>query len=172
MTQGQQADADSGQKDVRRKGFDRRSSGTSLARVQVEIDRSQIRFFASVLELKNPIHHQVDAARERGYRDLVAPPSFFMAVEALAEAKRREAGRPTLLEAIRADFRYLLHGSERYTYFAPLCAGDRVEFATTIGDFSDKKGGALEFVTVRSEVSHAEYGSLIVAERALLHRFG
>src|SRR4051794_22242252 len=71
------------------KGFDRASTGFQLAPVQVEIDRSQVRFLAKVLGLRDRIHFDVDAARNRGFRDLVAPPSFFMVVEAAAEDARR-----------------------------------------------------------------------------------
>jgi acyl dehydratase len=125
-----------------------------------------------VLGLDDPIHFDAAAARAEGFRDLVAPPSFFMVVEAAAEDARNQRSQPTLFEAIAADFRYLLHGDERYTYVAPLCAGDRVTFSAVVGDFSDKKGGLIELVTVRSEISHPTFGVLVHGERTLLHRFG
>ena len=156
----------------RPRGFDRGSAGVQLLSVQVEIDRSQIRFLAKVLGLKDEIHFDVNAAREAGFRDLVAPPSILMVVEAAADEVRVKRDQPTLLHTLGADLRYLLHGDERYIYIAPLCAGDRVSFAATVGAFADKKGGLIEVVTIGSEISHATEGLLIRAERTLLHRFG
>jgi acyl dehydratase len=163
---------DQGDMLVRPKGFDRSAAGRQLAPVEVEIDRSQVRFLAQVLGLTAPIHFDVERARSNGYRDLVAPASFFMVIEAAAEEVRRQRSEPTLFEAIAADFRYLLHGEERYVYLTPVCAGDRVTLSATVGDFTDKKGGLIESVTVRSEIIHPVLGPLVRADRTLLHRFG
>jgi len=44
----------------------------------------------------------------------------------------------------------LLHGDERYHYEAPIYAGEEIVHATTVLEFYDKKGGAMEFVTFES----------------------
>ncbi len=150
--------------------FDRSTKGAALEPVPVQIERGRIRFFAQVLGEADPIHSDLDAARAAGHPDLVAPPSFFMVLEAAAHDERRRRGKPAAMELVKCDFRYLLHGDERYFYHAPIYAGEEVQHSTRVLDFYDKKGGAMEFVTFESTLSHPKRGVLVRAERTLLHR--
>lgn len=150
--------------------FDRTSRGATIGPVPVEIERGRIRFFSQVLGETDPRHSDVEAARAAGLSDLAAPPSFFMAVEALANEALKRQGRPTVMDLVRCDFRYLLHGDERFVYAAPIVAGETVSFSASVVDFYDKKGGAMEFVTIESVIAHAERGVLVRGLRTLLHR--
>lgn len=150
--------------------FDRSSRGKSVEQVPVLIERGRIRFFAQVLGETDPIHFDLDAARARGHPDLVASPSFFMVVEALANEDLQRRGIADVASLAKCDFRYMLHGEERYFYHAPIYAGEQVAFTSTIVDFYDKKGGAMEFATVKSTISHATRGVLVSAFRTFLHR--
>ena len=150
--------------------FDRGSKGRATPPVTVPIERGQLRFFARVLGETDPIHFDVDAARAEGHPDLVAPPSFFMAIEATANEELARIGQASALMLIKSDFRYLLHGDEHYSYHGLLYAGDAVSFETRIVDFVDKKGGTMELVLLESIVSHAARGVAIRARRTLLHR--
>lgn len=150
--------------------FDRSTKGARTEPVSVQIERGRVRFFASVLGEEDPVHYDPDAARKAGFRDLVAPASFFMVIEALANEELERRRLPSAASLVNCDFRYLLHGDERYFYTGQICAGDTVEFRTRIVDFYDKKGGAMEFVAFESEVAHPEHGLLMRSRRTLLHR--
>lgn len=150
--------------------FDRSRAGTSTPPVTVAVERDRIRFLSQVLGVKDAVHHDVAAARTAGYPDLLAPPSFAMVVEAMADAERARRGQPNLLELLRCDFRRLLHGGETYTYHGQIFAGDEVEFVTEVRAFHDKKGGALEIAEVGLRIAHAERGLLVAADRTLIHR--
>lgn len=152
--------------------FDRTKRGTRLGPIVVPIERGRIRFFSRVLGETDPIHFDVAEARAKGYPDLVAPPSFFMPIEAAANEERARLGQLPILNLINCDYRYLLHGDENYEYSGLIFAGDEVVLTTTIVDFYEKKGGAMEFVAIESELSHAERGLLVRARRTLLHRLG
>lgn len=152
--------------------FDRSTKGHALPTVSVEVERGQIRFFAKALGESDPIHRDIDAARAAGYPDLPALPSFFMAIEAMADEERALLGQPSLITLLRCDFRRLLHGDESYAYNGLVFAGDTLQFDTKIIDFYEKKGGLMEFVTIESTVTHAARGTLITATRTLLHRLG
>ena len=152
--------------------FDRSTKGLSFAPVTVQIERDRIRFFAKVLEATDPVHYDVEAARAKGYPDLVAPPSFFMVIEATANEELQRKGQVSAIERVGSDFKYLLHGDEQYEYHGSLYAGDVVTLTTSVIDFYDKKGGAMEFATLRSVVEHRDRGVLIRATRTMLHRFG
>jgi len=51
-----------------------------------------------------------------------------------------------VLELLDIDIAKILHGSQEFEYFAPICAGDVITVTSRIADMFDKKGGALEFV--------------------------
>ncbi|WP_174286966.1 MaoC family dehydratase N-terminal domain-containing protein [Sphingomonas bacterium] len=152
--------------------FDRSTKGLTVAPVFVPIERGRIQFFAQVLGITDPVHIDVNAARANGYPDLVAPPSFYMVIEAAANDELKRTGQPSTFDRIGCDYRYLLHGDESYEYIGPIFAGDEVSLTTTVVDFYDKKGGAMEFVTLRSSIEHADRGVLVRATRNLLHRLG
>ena len=162
--------SDAAQAVVPKRLFDRSKAGTRTSPVTVAVERDRIRFLSKVLGITDPVHHDVAAARAAGYPDLLAPPSFPMVVEAMANDERERRGQPNLFDLIRCDFRRLLHGGETYTYHGQIFAGDEVEFVTEIRGFQDKKGGALEIAEVALSLSHAERGLLVTADRILIHR--
>lgn len=150
--------------------FDRSTLGQPFPAVSVTIERGRILFFCEVLGERDPLHVDLAAARAAGYPDLVAPPSFFMAIEADAVTAMKQAGRPTPMEQIGCDFRYLLHGDEAYVYHGQVYGGDTLSVRMRVTDFYDKKEGAMEFATLAVDVEHAERGVVITATRTLLHR--
>lgn len=150
--------------------FDRGAKGATLPPLPVFVERGRIRFFAEVLGETGAVHIDVDAARAAGHPDLVAPASFFMVIEADANRERDRRGQRALLDMVGCDFRYLLHGEERYFYGGPIYAGEEVLVNSRVVDFYDKKGGAMEFVTIESTVTSPKRGTLVRAERSLLHR--
>lgn len=150
--------------------FDRATVGRSVVPVAVEIERGRIRFFAEVLGEGAAVHRDLEAARAAGHPDLVAPPSYVMVIEADANAELKRRGERSAFDLVCCDYRYLLHGDETYEYLGPIHAGEAVTFTTRVIDFYDKKGGAMEFVTLASEIRHAERGVLVRTTRTLLHR--
>lgn len=150
--------------------FDRSALGRSVGPVTVPVERGQVRFFARAVGETGRVHTDLAAARAAGHPDLVAPPSFIMAVEAAANEQLQERGERSIHALVGCDFRYLLHGDERYAYHGLIHAGETVTFTSRVTDFYDKKGGAMEFVVIESVVAHAERGDLVRATRSLLHR--
>ncbi len=152
--------------------FKRESKGLTLPPVTVSVERSRIQFFAQVLGEADPIHSDVDAARAKGYPDIVAPPSFFTVIEAQASAELSKCGHQPLAKVINCDFDYLLHADEKYTYSGYIFAGDEIVVQSSVLDFYDKKGGAMEFAILKMELTHPKRGSVLSATRTLLHRLG
>lgn len=150
--------------------FRRETKGRATRPTTVTVERGRIRSFAQSLGETDPIHSDLDHARGARHPDIVAPPSFFMVIEALANEEARRRGDPAILDVVGADFRYLLHGDEHYSYEGLIFAGDEVSLTARVTDFYDKKGGAMEFVTIESVVEHAERGVLVRCTRTLLHK--
>ncbi|MGI5133001.1 FAS1-like dehydratase domain-containing protein [Pseudonocardia sp. CA-107938] len=136
----------------------------------VRLERGRILSFARLLGETDPLFTDVQAARAAGHPDVAAPPSFPAVVESLAIAERRRQGTPDILETIGADFRYLLHGEQRFAYAGLMYAGEDVEAQTQVVDFYDKRGGLLEFVVLESTVRHRDRGPIVRSTRTLVHR--
>src|SRR5262245_57965365 len=116
-----------------RKGiFDRRTKGHSTTPVTVQVERGRIRFFAQVLGATDLVHSDVDFARGRGHPDLLASPTFFVVIEALANEELTRRGEPSAAQLVRFDYRYLLHADERYDYSGLVYAGDELTFTTHV----------------------------------------
>lgn len=150
--------------------FHRNRRGEETRPVSVTIERDRIRFFASVLGEMGAIHHDVEAAREAGYPDLVATPSFHFVVEACADEERHRQGELSVPDWIGCDLRYLLHGGEECRYEKPIFAGETVDVVVKILDFHEKKGGALEFAELETCITHPVRGLIMTSRRSLIHR--
>lgn len=150
--------------------FNRSTKGRTLPPITVAIERGRIQFFCRVLQESNPLHYDVVTARARGFADIVAPPSFYTVIDKCVNEERERLGQVSIPTLLKCGFRRLLHGDEKYEFSGLIFAGDEVTLTTTIVDFYDKKGGALEFVALASIVEHAARGVLVRATRTLLHR--
>jgi len=150
--------------------FKRDTKGTKTELITFDVEAGRISFFCETLGEMNPIHHDADAARAAGFRGIVAPPTFAMVVDTETGRTAERAGKASLPTLIGCNFARLLHGEERYDYHGLIFAGDRLAVSTEILGFEDKKGGALEFAHMRTEIRHAERGLLVTITRSLVHR--
>lgn len=114
------------------------------------ISRSRLRFFAKAIGQKDPVYTDLDAARAAGHRDLPVPPTFFTAIEL-------ESPDPfAWLDELGVDLRSILHGEQEFTYHAMAYAGDELSTRSTITDVYEKKGGALQFIVRRTEITNQD----------------
>jgi acyl dehydratase len=126
--------------------IDRAWLGRELPSSEMLVDRARLQFFARAIGETDPIYLDAGAARDAGYRDLPAPPTFLFSVEL-------DSGTTDwLLREMEIPLAKLLHGEQSFRYHQPVCAGDRITVRSTVSDIYDKKGGALEFVTRSSRV--------------------
>ena len=109
-----------------------------------QVGREAIRDFAASVGARSPIHHDVEAARAAGYRDLVAPPTF-----AVIPGQRTDAQFVTDPEA-GVDFSRVVHGEQRFVHHRPIVAGDELRGVLTID--SVRSAGGHTMVTMRSDL--------------------
>jgi acyl dehydratase len=128
--------------------IDKKHIGHALPPTLWDVEKGRIAFFAKVIGLTDPIHTDEAAARAAGYRGIVAPPTFFFGAESDSGA------RMGLFDTLKIDLGKVLHGEQRFDYFAPVCAGDTLRFETKVADIYEKKGGALEFVVNATTVTN------------------
>jgi acyl dehydratase len=103
------------------------------------VGREKIREFASAVGESDPRFHDVEAARQAGFADLVAPPMF-------ASVYGGRAVFPAILDPeVGIDFARMVHGGQEFTWHAPVVAGDEI---TTEAEFVDRaKRGDLTVFT-------------------------
>jgi acyl dehydratase len=136
--------------------IDRKWIGHELPPSELPIERSRLRFFAKAIGETDPVYTDEAAARDAGYADLPAPPTFLFAAELDSGANDR------LLADLGIPLAKLLHGEQGFAYHQPACAGDTVTVRSRIDDIYDKKNGALEFVVKTSRATNQR--SELVAE--------
>ena len=107
--------------------------------------REQIRQFATAIGDDNPQYHDIAAARAAGHGDLVAPPTFVIAV--IARAQEALFFDPEL----GLDFSRVVHGDERFVHARPVVAGDELVCVNTVEEITTRAGH--DFLTTRTDVS-------------------
>jgi len=128
--------------------IDRKWIGHELPPSVLPIERSRLQFFAKAIGETDPVYTDPAAARDAGYADLPAPPTFLFAAELDSGASNR------LLADLGIPLAKLLHGEQGFSYHRAACAGDTVTVRSTITDIYDKKNGALEFVVKSSRATN------------------
>ena len=120
----------------------------------VDVEKGQLRFFAKATGQTDPIYFADEAARAAGHPAIPAPPTFLFSLHLGAPAKRGDIFDAE--NGIGIDMRRILHGEQRFTYYRPFHAGDRMTLTTTTIDIYEKKGGALEFIVQDTSATNAK----------------
>ena len=128
--------------------IDKKWIGHELPVSVLPIERSRLQYFAKAVGETDPVYVDAAAARDAGYADLPAPPTFLFAAELDSGAT------DALLSDLQIPIAKLLHGEQSFCYFAPACVGDTVTVRSTVTDIYDKKNGALEFVVKTSRATN------------------
>lgn len=97
------------------------------------VSAAKIREFADAVGATDPAHRDPEAARARGYADVIAPPTFAVLLSQQCDAAfylDPQAG---------VDLARLVHGEQFFEHHRPLVAGDavtgrmRVDSVRTVG---------------------------------------
>lgn len=141
--------------------IDKKWIGHELAPSVLQIERGRLQFFAKATGETRPVYTDLAAARDAGFADLPAPPTFLFAAE-------MDSGvLDGLLDDLQVPIAKLLHGEQGFVYHRAVCAGDTITVRSHLDDIYDKKGGALEFV-VKSSRATNQHGELVAELRAVL----
>jgi acyl dehydratase len=99
-----------------------------------EVGAEKIREFADAIGAPNPVHHDHDAAKAAGFRDLVAPPMFCVVYSAPARG-------PAILDPeVGIDIPVMVHGGQEFQWGEPVCAGDLITTTATCKEIYEQEG--------------------------------
>jgi acyl dehydratase len=113
-----------------------------------EVGREKIREFADAVFAVDPVHRDLAEARARGYRDVIAPPTF--AIILSQNAGQQLVDDPSL----GMDYSRVVHGGQTFRYVRPIQAGDHLVTVMTVEEITSRAGHG--FLTTRHEVATVE----------------
>ena len=128
------------------------------------VGREKIREFAEAVGAVDVVHLDPALARARGYRDVIAPPTFAVLIAQRCDHQLivdPEAG---------IDFSRLVHGEQRFVHHRPITAGDEIVGVLTVD--SVKQAGGNAMVITRSELSTIEGEPVCTATSTVVIRGG
>jgi acyl dehydratase len=108
--------------------------GKEWPATEYEVGREKIHEFANAVGETSPVHQDRDAAKDAGFRDVVAPPMFCVVYSAPAMG-------PAILDPeVGINLATMLHGSQEFDWGEPVCSGDTITTQTTCKEIYEKDG--------------------------------
>ncbi len=99
-----------------------------------QVGREKIKEYASVMGIENPVHFDVEAARDAGYRDVVAPPMFAVVYSSPAVG-------PAMFDPdVAMNFAQMVHGAQVFEWDEPACSGDEITTTAKCLSIEEKAG--------------------------------
>jgi acyl dehydratase len=98
------------------------------------VGREKIKEYARAVGETNPIHLDVQAAREAGYADVVAPPMF--AVVYCAPSM----GPPLFDPEIELNFPLMVHGGQEFEWGELVVAGNEITTVARVKEIYERDG--------------------------------
>ena len=126
------------------------------------VGREKVREFAAAIGETSPLCLDSARARAAGYPDVVAPPTFAMAV--VARAQDAVLFDP----ALGLDFSRVVHGDQAFVYHRPICAGDELRSTVHIDAIRVMAGN--DIITLRTELSTSAGEPVCAATSTLVSR--
>jgi acyl dehydratase len=127
-----------------------------------EVSVEKIREFAVAVGAGDPVHHDREAARAAGHRDVVAPTTF--GVVFTWAAVRRVVDDP----ALGLDFTRVVHRDQAFELRRPLCAGDVLTTIASVDEIRELAGN--DVVTFRCEVTDVDGDPVLTTTATLVGR--
>jgi acyl dehydratase len=127
-----------------------------------EVSRVKIADFADAIGEPSALCRDQGAALRAGYPDVIAPPTFAIALSmASADVVSRDPG-------LGLDFSMVVHGEQSFRHSRPLHAGDVVLATTTVE--SIKALGAISLLVTSTDISTTDGEHVCTARSTLVER--
>jgi acyl dehydratase len=98
------------------------------------VGREKIREYARAVGETDPVYLDVQAARDAGYADVVAPPMFAVVYSAPS------VGPPIFDPDLEINFPMMVHGGQEFEWGVPVVAGDEITTTASVKEISERDG--------------------------------
>ena len=127
------------------------AAGKTWDPVSFEVEAARITQYADAIFADSPVHRDADAARQAGFRDIVAPPMFCVVYSAPAMG-------PAIFDPeVEMNFAAMVHGGQEFNWGEPVCAGDEITTTVRCASIEERDGkGFYVFESVSTNQDGAE----------------
>ena len=127
--------------------------GKAYPAFEYEVGKEKIAEYARAIGEQERVYFDRGAARDAGFRDVVAPPMFAVVYSAGA-----------LIHALfdhelGVDFARLVHGAQEFDWDEPVCCGDVISTVASVDDIAEKAGNG--FFTLGSVSTNQEGAGVV-----------
>jgi acyl dehydratase len=129
-----------------------------------EVGREKIREFAESFNSTDPIHRDPEAARAKGYPDVIAPPTLAVIIAQRSDAQVVRDPNSGI------DYSRVVHGEQRFVHHRAIVAGDRLVATLHVDKVSSAGGHAM--VTTRVEIADEKGEPVSTSTSTLVVRDG
>jgi acyl dehydratase len=127
-----------------------------------EVSRTKIAEFATAIGEPSPLCHDPAAARQAGYPDVVAPPTFAIVITTTSNVQViHDSG-------LGVNYSMVVHGEQAFEHARPLHAGDWVVATSTIEDI--REVGRHMMMTTRTDITTVDGEHVCTARGMLVER--
>ncbi len=127
-----------------------------------EVSRVKIADFADAIGEPSALCRDREAAVKAGYPDVIAPPTFVIALSMAS------AGEVNADPGLGLDYSMVVHGEQSFAHSRPLHAGDVVVATTTVE--SIRALGAMSMMTTSTDISTIDGEHVCTAKSTLVER--
>jgi acyl dehydratase len=127
-----------------------------------EVSRTKIAEFATAIGEPSPLCHDPAAARQVGYPDVIAPPTFAIVITTTSNVQViHDSG-------LGVNYSMVVHGEQAFEHARPLHAGDWVVATSTIEDV--REVGRHMMMTTRTDITTVDGEHVCTARGMLVER--
>ena len=126
------------------------------------VGREKIREFAKAVFSKDPANLDLEAAKNLGYKDLIAPPTFAVVIQ------ERSLTQVIGDKEAALDFSRVVHGDQRFIHARPILAGDELTSELKIASVKQLAGNSM--VSFQTQIFDANQELVCTAISTLVVR--
>jgi acyl dehydratase len=136
--------------------------GKEYNEVSFTVDRDHVVRFCDAIGEDNPVFRDAAAAKEAGYDDQIAPPTFVTALQL------QTSGQVVMDQDLGLNYSMVVHGEQEYEYTRPLKVGETLTATPRIADIYSR--GSNEFLITEAEIKDESGETVCVARSTILSR--
>jgi acyl dehydratase len=133
--------------------------GKEYQPVSFSVERDHVLRFADAIGEDQPIYRDPRPARDAGYAEQVAPPTFVTTMQIMT------SGQVVVDQELGLNYSLVVHGEQEYEWRRPVVVGDLLSAVPRIADIYAK--GPHEYLVIEAEITDAA-GELVVVSRTTL----
>ena len=122
-----------------------------------EIEKGHVKQFAEAITDPNPLWHDEEYARRKGYSSIVAPPGYLCIIGLTNHADK--------LRTAKCPLPRWLNAGDHIECFKPIVAGDTITAVARLAEANERQGKTSKLLFMISEITFKNQRGELVAKR-------